>query len=234
LLLLWRHLALRVLRRTQVRKNRHIEIIPLSTGCLGACTYCKTKHARGVLGSYTLDAIVSRARQAVADPEVWHGRREMLGLTSRPAACSVARQAALPWHQWEHPSCSCCLCRCVRYGSALKTPAPGVRPLQILHLKVHMVTAPRCTVRERVNESFARCTSGRDIGSSLPALLTALVAVLPTDGRTILRVGMTNPVHGKPPGVMDCLNMQCSSCCDCMVEMHRRPSFWLLKARLFG
>jgi hypothetical protein len=96
------HLALRMLHRLQVRKNRHIEIIPLSTGCLGACTYCKTKHARGVLGSYTLDAIVSRARQAVADPEVWHGRHEMLGLTSRPAACSVARQAALPWHQWEH------------------------------------------------------------------------------------------------------------------------------------
>ena len=102
LLLLWRHQALRMLRRSQVRKNRHIEIIPLSTGCLGACTYCKTKHARGVLGSYTLDAIVSRARQAVADPEVWHGCHALLGLTSRPAACSVARQAALPWHQWEH------------------------------------------------------------------------------------------------------------------------------------
>ena len=56
-----------------------------------------------------------------------------------------------------------------------------------------MVTAPQYTVRERVDESFARCTSGRDIGSSLPALLTALVAVLPTDGRTMLRVGMTNP-----------------------------------------
>ena len=26
---------------------RHVEILPLSTGCLGACTYCKTKHARG-------------------------------------------------------------------------------------------------------------------------------------------------------------------------------------------
>ena len=25
----------------QVRKNAHVEIIPLSTGCLGACTYCK-------------------------------------------------------------------------------------------------------------------------------------------------------------------------------------------------
>lgn len=53
-----------------MRRNRHIEIIPLSTGCLGACTYCKTKHARGQLGSYALEALVDRARKAVQDPEV--------------------------------------------------------------------------------------------------------------------------------------------------------------------
>ena len=47
-----------------------MEIIPLSTGCLGACTYCKTRHARGALGSYELDAIASRARKAAADPLV--------------------------------------------------------------------------------------------------------------------------------------------------------------------
>lgn len=35
---------------------------------------------------------------------------------------------------------------------------------------------------------------GRDIGSSLPALLEQLVAVLPADGSTMLRIGMTNPV----------------------------------------
>ena len=54
----------------QVRRNAHVEIIPLSTGCLGACTYCKTRHARGALGSYELDAIASRARKAAADPLV--------------------------------------------------------------------------------------------------------------------------------------------------------------------
>ena len=36
---------------------------------------------------------------------------------------------------------------------------------------------------------------GRDIGTDLPALLRALVAVLPQDGRTMLRVGMTNPPY---------------------------------------
>eukprot|EP01068_Selenidium_serpulae_P016796 Selendium_serpulae@DN6323_c0_g1_i1.p1 len=35
----------------KIRRNPLIEIIPLSTGCLGSCTYCKTKQARGVLGS---------------------------------------------------------------------------------------------------------------------------------------------------------------------------------------
>eukprot|EP01025_Chloroclados_australasicus_P031033 TRINITY_DN3131_c0_g1_i1.p1 TRINITY_DN3131_c0_g1~~TRINITY_DN3131_c0_g1_i1.p1 ORF type:complete len:530 (+),score=31.12 TRINITY_DN3131_c0_g1_i1:150-1739(+) len=54
----------------KVRKNKHIEIIPLSTGCLGSCTYCKTKHARGKLGSYSLDVLVQRVQQAVSDPDV--------------------------------------------------------------------------------------------------------------------------------------------------------------------
>jgi threonylcarbamoyladenosine tRNA methylthiotransferase CDKAL1 len=57
----------------KVRKNRLIEIIPLSTGCLGSCTYCKTKHARGKLGSYPLEAIVSRVRKVVSEGvnEIW-------------------------------------------------------------------------------------------------------------------------------------------------------------------
>ena len=45
----------------KVRRNPYVEIIPLSTGCLGACTYCKTRHARGKLGSYAIEAIVARA-----------------------------------------------------------------------------------------------------------------------------------------------------------------------------
>jgi threonylcarbamoyladenosine tRNA methylthiotransferase CDKAL1 len=66
--------ALPSLDLPKVRRNRHVEILPLSTGCLGSCTYCKTKHARGALGSYSLDALVARFKDAVADPlirEVW-------------------------------------------------------------------------------------------------------------------------------------------------------------------
>jgi len=54
----------------KVRRNRFVEIVPLSTGCLGSCTYCKTKHARGELGSYDPSALVDRVRVAVADGEV--------------------------------------------------------------------------------------------------------------------------------------------------------------------
>ena len=57
----------------KIRRNPYVEIIPLSTGCLGNCTYCKTKHARGELGSYAPSAILARARQAEREGvlEVW-------------------------------------------------------------------------------------------------------------------------------------------------------------------
>ena len=32
--------------------------------CLNQCTYCKTKHARGELGSYPPEEIVARAKQS--------------------------------------------------------------------------------------------------------------------------------------------------------------------------
>jgi threonylcarbamoyladenosine tRNA methylthiotransferase CDKAL1 len=57
----------------KIRKNKLLEIIPLSTGCLNSCTYCKTKHARGKLGSYAPEAIVARAQQGIDEGvrEVW-------------------------------------------------------------------------------------------------------------------------------------------------------------------
>jgi len=65
--------ALPALDLPKLRRNAHVEILPLSTGCLGSCTYCKTVHARGKLGSYSLEALLSRARAAVADgvAEIW-------------------------------------------------------------------------------------------------------------------------------------------------------------------
>lgn len=86
--------ALPKLDLPKVRRNKHVEIVPLSTGCLGRyylplcltlvltlemclslswacrCTYCKTKHARGELGSYDKDALVQRIKSVVEDPQV--------------------------------------------------------------------------------------------------------------------------------------------------------------------
>lgn len=57
----------------KVRKNKFVEILPINVGCLGACTYCKTKHARGHLGSYSIDGLVGRVKSVIADgvKEIW-------------------------------------------------------------------------------------------------------------------------------------------------------------------
>ncbi len=65
----------------KVRKNPIVEIIPISRGCLSACTFCKTKSARGNLQSYPISEIKLLAEKAVQEgvKEVW--------LTSQDTAC---------------------------------------------------------------------------------------------------------------------------------------------------
>ncbi len=65
----------------KIRKNPVIEIIPISRGCLSACTFCKTKAARGNLQSYPVSEIAERAAQAVRQgvKEIW--------LTSQDSFC---------------------------------------------------------------------------------------------------------------------------------------------------
>ncbi|XP_078271010.1 threonylcarbamoyladenosine tRNA methylthiotransferase isoform X1 [Rhinoraja longicauda] len=57
----------------KIRKNPLIEIISINTGCLNACTYCKTKHARGELASYSVEELVDRAIQSFQEGvcEIW-------------------------------------------------------------------------------------------------------------------------------------------------------------------
>ncbi|XP_055628551.1 threonylcarbamoyladenosine tRNA methylthiotransferase [Toxorhynchites rutilus septentrionalis] len=57
----------------KVRKNPLIEIIPINSGCLNACTYCKTKFARANLVSYPVDEIVERAAAVFNEGvcEIW-------------------------------------------------------------------------------------------------------------------------------------------------------------------
>lgn len=65
----------------RVRTEKEIGIVPIAIGCLGECSYCATKLARGRLKSYPVDCIVAEAKRLVADgcKEVW--------LTSEDNSC---------------------------------------------------------------------------------------------------------------------------------------------------
>jgi threonylcarbamoyladenosine tRNA methylthiotransferase CDKAL1 len=51
----------------RIRRDKLSEIITINAGCLGNCTYCKTKLARGKVLSHPVQDIVERARQAAAE-----------------------------------------------------------------------------------------------------------------------------------------------------------------------
>ena len=57
----------------RVRENNLVHIAPISTGCLGNCSYCIVKFARGHLYSFPAEKIVQDARSAIADGcrEIW-------------------------------------------------------------------------------------------------------------------------------------------------------------------
>lgn len=52
------------------KQNKLIEIIPINSGCLGSCSYCKTKKARGDLFSYNERNILNRIEKTEAH-EIW-------------------------------------------------------------------------------------------------------------------------------------------------------------------
>jgi MiaB-like tRNA modifying enzyme len=57
----------------RIRKNKIIHIAPISSGCLGNCSYCIVKSARGELFSFPVDNIVHDARLALdfGCKEIW-------------------------------------------------------------------------------------------------------------------------------------------------------------------
>ena len=57
----------------KVRKNPLIEILPINSGCLGSCTFCKTKQSRGSLYSYSISEIVKQFRLSLREDvkEFW-------------------------------------------------------------------------------------------------------------------------------------------------------------------
>jgi MiaB-like tRNA modifying enzyme len=58
----------------KISKNKIVEIVPISSGCLGEpCAYCKVKQARGELVSYDKEAIIKQISKAVLNgaKEIW-------------------------------------------------------------------------------------------------------------------------------------------------------------------
>jgi len=55
------------------RKNPVVEIIPIAQGCVGDCSYCIVKNARGKLNSYKPELILDDARTALSEGagEAW-------------------------------------------------------------------------------------------------------------------------------------------------------------------
>lgn len=69
------------LKLPRVRKNPMVEILPINLGCLGVCSFCKTKQARGNLISYSIEEIKAEMVKAVKEgvKEIW--------LTSQDTGC---------------------------------------------------------------------------------------------------------------------------------------------------
>jgi len=67
--------------KPRVRLKQFIGVIPIAQGCLGKCSFCQVKIARGALRSYPPDLIVEEVRRALE-----HGCRE-IWLTSQDNGC---------------------------------------------------------------------------------------------------------------------------------------------------
>ncbi|WP_409199686.1 tRNA (N(6)-L-threonylcarbamoyladenosine(37)-C(2))-methylthiotransferase [Methanobrevibacter sp. DSM 116169] len=55
---------------SKVKDNPHIHIIQICEGCLGACTFCCTRFARGPLNSYPISEIKKEAQKAIDEGAV--------------------------------------------------------------------------------------------------------------------------------------------------------------------
>ncbi|OYT32321.1 threonylcarbamoyladenosine tRNA methylthiotransferase [Archaeoglobales archaeon ex4484_92] len=62
----WRERSIDKLELPRVWKGGVVFIVPISEGCLNACTYCATRFARGVLKSYKAELIMKWVKEAVA------------------------------------------------------------------------------------------------------------------------------------------------------------------------
>lgn len=73
------------------RKKGVTAIVPISEGCLGGCSYCATRYARGRLRSFKVEAVVREVEEAVK-----HGYREIRLTAQDTAAYGADTGESLP------------------------------------------------------------------------------------------------------------------------------------------
>ena len=49
----------------KISDDEHVHIIQICEGCLGACSFCCTRFARGPLNSYSISDIKQEAKKAI-------------------------------------------------------------------------------------------------------------------------------------------------------------------------
>jgi len=62
----WKERSIDKLELPRIWKGGVVFVVPISEGCLNACTYCATRFARGVLKSYKPELIVKWVKEALA------------------------------------------------------------------------------------------------------------------------------------------------------------------------
>lgn len=57
----------------RIRKNKCIAIIPISSGCVGSCSYCSVRLLKGDICSYPMRDIINEAKKAIKEgyKELW-------------------------------------------------------------------------------------------------------------------------------------------------------------------
>ncbi|WP_297464760.1 tRNA (N(6)-L-threonylcarbamoyladenosine(37)-C(2))-methylthiotransferase [Thermococcus sp.] len=77
----WRERSIDKLELPRLWKSGVAFVVPISEGCLNACTYCATRFARGVLKSYRPELVIKWVKEALA-----RGYRE-IQLSSEDTGC---------------------------------------------------------------------------------------------------------------------------------------------------
>lgn len=170
----------------KVRRNPLVEILSINTGCLNECTYCKTKHARGKLGSYRPEEIVSRAVAAFAEGvrELWitsedtgaYGRDigtnlpELLNELVKviPTGCRLRIGMTNPPYILEHLEAMAAILRHPRVYAFLHIPVQAGADEVLADMKRQYCIDDFCTIVDFLKQRVEGITIATDIICGFP------------------------------------------------------------------